>query len=267
MIGELRMRMRRGITLCCLLLGLGSAIASASTTTSDITDMWWNPAESGWGVNVILQQDVAFLTFFVYDAARNPVWYTSDAHRSPSTFTWTGKLYATAGPWFGGPFTPSSVNVREAGSVTFTASNLNQATLTYTVDGVSVTKAVQRQTWAAENYTGGYGGGYSVRQQNCSPPAQDGLDEVLGALGITHDGTQLSASLVTTTGSCNFAGTYGQTGKLGQVQGTYSCTNGVQGTFTLSELMPTISGFTGRMTGANQYCQFSGFFGGLRRSP
>jgi hypothetical protein len=31
-------------------------------------------------VNVILQKDVGYIAFFVYDSARNPVWYTSDVH-------------------------------------------------------------------------------------------------------------------------------------------------------------------------------------------
>ena len=34
----------------------------ASTNTTDITGMWWKPAESGWGVNVTLQNDFAFLS-------------------------------------------------------------------------------------------------------------------------------------------------------------------------------------------------------------
>jgi len=32
-----------------------STAAGASTYSSEITDMWWNSAESGWGVNVIFQ--------------------------------------------------------------------------------------------------------------------------------------------------------------------------------------------------------------------
>jgi hypothetical protein len=58
--------------------------ARASTTTSEITDMWWNPAESGWGVNIILQNSVVFATFFVYDANHNPVWYTAPVVRNNS---------------------------------------------------------------------------------------------------------------------------------------------------------------------------------------
>jgi hypothetical protein len=42
--------------------------------------MWWNPDESGWGVNVILQKDMGYIALFVYDSAQNPVWYTSDVH-------------------------------------------------------------------------------------------------------------------------------------------------------------------------------------------
>ena len=38
---------------CVLAFGCSSAVAS--TTTSEITDMWWNPNESGWGVNIIAQ--------------------------------------------------------------------------------------------------------------------------------------------------------------------------------------------------------------------
>ena len=97
---------RRLILLVVFALSCGTA--GASTVSTEITDMWWNPAESGWGVNVILQGDTAFLTFFVYDTGRIPIWYTSDAHlqSAASPLTWTGKLYETRGPWFGGPFAP-----------------------------------------------------------------------------------------------------------------------------------------------------------------
>src|SRR5437588_7218298 len=60
--------------------------ARASTNTSEITDMWWNPAESGWGVNIILQNSVVFATFFVYDANHNPVWYTAPLYKQGSAF-------------------------------------------------------------------------------------------------------------------------------------------------------------------------------------
>ena len=46
--------------------------AQPSAFVSEITDFWWNADESGWGINVTLQSDVAYATFFVYDNGQNP---------------------------------------------------------------------------------------------------------------------------------------------------------------------------------------------------
>jgi hypothetical protein len=260
------MRFLKCLQALALVLMLASGPARASSAATELTDLWWNPAESGWGVNVILQNSVAFLTFFVYDAAHNPVWYTSDAYLGDN-FVWTGKLYQTNGPWFGGAFPPANVTVRQVGTVSFAATGLNQATLTYTVDGVAVIKNVQRQTWANEDYTGNYLGGYSFRNGNCNPASLNGVDEAGGIMTVTQNGGSLTVALATAGGSCTFAGNYSQTGKLGQVSGNFSCSSSAQGTFTLYEMTPTISGFTGRMVGASQFCQFVGFLGGITRSP
>ena len=46
----------------------------------DYSDLWWNPNESGWGLNV------------VQHASRNifAVWFTYDANASPRWFVITG---------------------------------------------------------------------------------------------------------------------------------------------------------------------------------
>jgi hypothetical protein len=242
----------------------------ASTTSSEITDMWWNPAESGWGVNVVLQNDVAFLTFFVYDSTQAPIWYTSDVHYQGAdgsgALVWSGNLYATRGPWFGGAFAPENVSVRPAGTVSFALSSLNQAQLTYSVDGVQVTKSLQRQTWANEDFTGSYAGTYSVRYANCSPSYLNGVQEVAGVITVDQVGANMSLGISNAVGSCSFTGIYSQTGKLGQASGTYTCSTAEGGSFALSEMTPTINGFNARVVGQNQYCQWSGFIGGVVRA-
>lgn len=261
------MHVRRVFRWFALFVAFGACTAHASTSSSEITEMWWNPGETGWGVNVVLQRDVAFLTFFVYDAMGNPVWYTSDAQLATTGLAvWTGKLYATNGPWFGGPFAAGNVNVRRAGSVSFTLSALDQAELTYTVDGITVTKNLQRQTWTNEDYTGDYLGGYSVTNANCTNAGLNGIEEAGGVLSVVQNGAAISVSSVTPVASCTYGGTYTQTGKLGQVDGSFNCSNGIQGSFVLVEMTPTISGFTGRISGQNQFCRFSGYLGGVRRS-
>lgn len=253
------------VTLATICIGN----AHASTNSSEITDMWWNPAEAGWGVNIVLQNNVAFMTFFVYDAVENPVWYTSDVHfqgNNGGALVWAGNLYATKGPWFGGPFA-SNVTTRPAGTVTFTLLTLNQAALTYSVDGVTVTKSVQRQTWSNEDYTGTYAGGYSVRYSACSPPSLNGVvEEAVGSISVNQNASSISFDISNGSNRCTFAGTYEQVGKLGQVLGNYSCVNGVGGTFSAVEMTPTISGFTARVSGQNQYCQWSGYLGGIARA-
>jgi hypothetical protein len=250
------------------ILGFGSSSAVASTNTTEITDMWFDPAESGWGVNIILQKDVAFMTFFVYDTNQNPVWYTAEL-RYQGPFVWSGALYATRGPWFGGPFPPASVTIRQAGTASFSvsANDYNRATLTYVVDGVSVIKSLQRQTWTFENYSGQYAGGYSIRATGCVPSSQNGIQEIVGFLGVTQSGTSISISLSASPISCSFSGTYSQKGKLGRLDGTYSCTDGTQGSFFVYDMTPTVNGFNGRAVGQNQYCQWAGYVGGIRRAP
>jgi hypothetical protein len=261
--------MRLVAIVLAVAMGFASLPARPSTQSSEITDMWWNPAESGWGVNVILQRDVAFLTFFLYDQAHAPVWYTAQLQyqgaNASGASMWSGQLYATTGPWYGGAFPSSQVSLRQAGAASFTLSTLNQAALSYTVDGVTVTKVVQRQTWTNENYSGTYAGGYSVRL-SCVPSSLNGVEEVAGLLSVSHNGTSIAISAVAASGSCSFAGTYTQTGKMGGVVGTYTCVNGTRGTFQISEMTPTLSGFTARVSGNNQLCQWSGSLGGISRA-
>ena len=85
-------------------------------------------------MNLIQQHDVAFLTFFIYDANRNPVWYSSDIH-DQGNLTWTGALYATNGPYFGGPFAANTVSRRQAGTARFALTGLDQGTLTWFIIG------------------------------------------------------------------------------------------------------------------------------------
>jgi hypothetical protein len=239
--------------------------APASTSTTEITDMWWDSTKSGEGFNIILQNNVAFVTFFVYDQNKNPIWYTAALYYQ-GNFVWVGVLYATTGPWFGGPFDPSLVTRRQAGTATFTLLFMNQATFTYSVDGVVSTLTLTRQTWTNENYSGTYAGGYSIRMSSCTPSSLNGIQEIVGVLNVSQVGASMSVVLTTTGLVCSYVGAYTQTGKLGDVQGTYSCTDGTRGTFETFEMTPTISGLTARVTGRNQFCQWSGYFGGLMRA-
>ena len=255
--------MRVFIAIVCLAFAL---TGRASTAVSEITDDWYTVGENGWGLNIILQKDVAFATFYIYDTNRNPVWYTA-VLQSGANFTFTGSLYADRGPWFGGPYDQATVTERQAGAATFVLHDLNHATLTYTVDGVVVTKQLERLSFRQEDFTGNYAGGYSLKLTGCTLGSLNGIQEIAGVLTITQSGSAISITSVASKGlSCAFNGTYAQYGKLGQVDGSYACSDTTMGTFAMAEMTPTISGFTARLSGQNQVCQFSGYVGGITRA-
>lgn len=140
------MRFVRLVVLCFLLTALNAGATSFST---DASDLWWNSAESGWGLNVIQQDNVLFVTLFAYGTGSQASWYVaSDLTASGSnTAVFTGPWYQTTGPYFGGPFNPASVTVRQVGTATFTLTDATNARFDYSVDGVNVSKVLTRQTW------------------------------------------------------------------------------------------------------------------------
>ncbi len=255
-----------------LLVSLGFALpASATTASTDFTDLWWNPSENGWGLNIIQQSDVAFATLFVYGADNSARWYVaSSLQGSGSGFS--GTLYQTTGPAFSGAFNPASVTVTPVGSMTLNFSSATSGTLTYTVNGATVVKSIQRQTWKGESLNGNYLGGLTANGTNCGNGASNGPVLIFDTLTVTHSSTvTFRVNFFSSNGTasvCTFSGPYAQNGRLGSVTGSFSCTFGStpgnQGTFTISEINAQLTGFTGRFQGSDQYCAYNGYFGGVR---
>lgn len=110
-------------------------------------DLWWNPNESGWGVNITHQEDVLFATLFTYNSAGQPMWYVMSDGERGAPGSYSGALYSTTGPAFNAvPW--SSVNLTQVGNMSFTFTDGNTGTMTYTVNGVQVTKSIQRQVFS-----------------------------------------------------------------------------------------------------------------------
>ena len=164
-----------------------------------LTALWWNPLESGWGLNLNHQSSTVFGTLFTYDASRAPLWLVmSGGVMQPDGITYTGDLYRTTGPAFNAnPFTPiGAANVTKVGTMSVSFPDANVGTLTYTFNGIPVSKAIQRQV-------------YGTRAANCLPtsesraastnyqdlwwnPAESGW-----GLNVTHQDNTLFATLFT----------------------------------------------------------------------
>lgn len=117
-------------------------------------DLWWNPAESGWGLNIAHQQSTLFGTLFTYLPNGQGQWLVMSNGAYQGSGRYSGPLYRTRGPAFdASPW--GAVTLTEVGTMTVDFStgnggiNGNSARLTYTIDGVSVAKPIERQVFAA----------------------------------------------------------------------------------------------------------------------
>ncbi|APV48264.1 hypothetical protein BWI17_00365 [Betaproteobacteria bacterium GR16-43] len=248
--------------------------AHAVTFSTDNSDLWWDPAEPGYGLNVVQQGDTLFLTLFTYNAARAPLWLvgTEIKYVGPvgSGYQFGGKWYQTTGSPHTGPYLPTAFSLREVGTATFTVKSQNSATLVYTIDGVTVTRNLVRQTYKVNNLTGNFLGATVGTYGNCL--TLNSYSEDIGFVAVAHDP---STNAITITaqqagGTCTYSGTYEPTGRLGSISsGLFSCTNGgLAGTFIATEIEGSTLSFSTRISarGAGQ-CTFIGKIGGLRQGP
>lgn len=242
--------------------------ASASTFSIDYSDLWGGgqpaPTENGWGLNLIQQGDVIFATMFVYRADNTPMWFSASALTSTNGTSWTGQLSRTTGPYYGANWTNSVVNT-VVGTMTINFANANSGSLSYTADGVTVNKQISRFSLRAANLAGRYIGGAVGTCTNGNQILM--FDD----LRITQNGASLSMPVTFFTNSgvqavCTFSGTLSTTGRTGSIGGSYSCTGGANnaGTYTITNLETSINGFNGNFNGADQFCTWSGRFGGVK---
>jgi photosystem II stability/assembly factor-like uncharacterized protein len=90
----------------------------SSSASADLAGLWWNAAQSGWGIVLHQQHQTVFGTWFVYDDAGRPTWLVSPGMALHGTGPWTGDLYSTVGPDFPGPFDPAKVVATRVGTMT-----------------------------------------------------------------------------------------------------------------------------------------------------
>jgi hypothetical protein len=117
------------------------------TAAHNLQDLWYNPAEPGWGVNITHQGTTLFATLFTYEANGEGVWLVMSNGTETAAGRFSGELYRTTGPAFNAaPWNPVTTNT--VGTMSFSFTNGNAGTMTYTYNGVSVTKLIQRQVFA-----------------------------------------------------------------------------------------------------------------------
>ena len=128
-------------TLAATLLTAALPAAAQSVPSANFSDMWWNPAESGWGISLVQHagSNKVYAVWYTYDPREQdpangqfkPLWFVMDGGTWTAPNTLTGPAYVTNGV----PFSQagSSTTVTRAGTFTFTFSSGSAGTFRYDI--------------------------------------------------------------------------------------------------------------------------------------
>ena len=109
-----------------------------------LADLWWNPAESGWGITLHQQYSTMFATWFVFDAHGEATWLNVPNARmnmTPGNARIEGDLYRARSA-AGFPYAAKSVVNSKVGTWLLTPGSPPSWSLTATSDGVTSSKAI-----------------------------------------------------------------------------------------------------------------------------
>ena len=225
-------------------------------------------------MQLVQRGEVIFATLFVYDQSGNPIWYTATLNPTETTLTWSGDLYVTSGPWFGTvPFNPALVGSSVVGAMSWSAASVNEGegafggTVTYSVNGVVVTKNVVRQTLVLDDYNGTYLGALNGTLTQCSNPAEDNSGTAPATINIVQSGESVTITASGDGVTLTAIGTLTQYGQFGTIrEATYSNTIGAVGVITLFEINGQMNYWTSRFSliDFTAGCHETGTLGGMR---
>ena len=220
-------------------------------------------------MQLVQRGSVIFATLFVYGQDGTPTWYVATMD-STDALTWIGDLYATTGPWFGTvPFNPSTVVPTKVGTMTWTAQGFNMGNVSYSVNGVQVSKNVVRESLVLDDYSGTYLAAVHAGVTGCTNPA-DNLPPTdfpfLFTINVVQSAQAITITLSSAGSSLTIAGTLSQSGQFGIVLGTYTDTTGEMGNVSVTNLVVQEDALTGSFTenSTNQGCLTVGNFAGMR---
>lgn len=118
-----------------------------ATPVASYGDLWWGGAsQNGWGIAISQQYRSLFAVWYTYDQAGRTVWYVIPGGDWTAANTFRGTAYrTTSSSWLGGSYNAAAFNAQPVGSVSFTFNDINNAVMSYTIDGLTQSKPITRQ--------------------------------------------------------------------------------------------------------------------------
>ena len=167
-----------------LAIGTGTPVcettAASRASATNYSDIWWNPRESGWGINLFHQDNLMFATWFTYDSAGRDSWYVVSRAERQADGSFTGAIQqitrGTPYNQINGMPAVAAGAAPNVGNMTFRFSNGERGQMTYTIGAITQTKDLERQVFSgpaqicrsgAPIVVGGGGGGANATSNGC----------------------------------------------------------------------------------------------------
>ena len=118
----------------------------SGTATANYADVWSGGiSQNGWGIAIAQQGATLVAGWYTFGTNGKPIWYVLNGGTWLNATTYRGPLITgTGAPVVGVVYNPNAFAARSVGELTLVFSDLNNATMTYTVDGVTQTKQITR---------------------------------------------------------------------------------------------------------------------------
>jgi SAM-dependent methyltransferase len=118
------------------------------TIPINYTDLWWNPAESGWGISIHHHSSNALVAcWLVYGADGSPCWFLIQPGEWIDAQTFHGVIYQSTGPDWKNLFETTRVERREVGTGVLAFDGPQNGTFSFTIDGVDGNKTISRMSF------------------------------------------------------------------------------------------------------------------------
>lgn len=119
-----------------------SASVNLAAAVVDYTGAWYDPVQSGWGLSVVKGASGAYgIIMYHYTPAHAPIWYFMSGGSFAGT-VYSAPVQQFTGSWFGEPFGTVGTAATGVGTATINFTSDTAATLSYTINGVQVTRNI-----------------------------------------------------------------------------------------------------------------------------
>ena len=220
--------------LITLVLCIASSLTQAA---NNFQDWWWDPSQSGMGLNVGQQNDTLFVAWFNYGDDTKASFLTMGGVLNGNALT--GTLYRNTGPAPGPNYNPAQVKQIAVGTATISFNSNTDATLTYSYDNKAGNMALQRFSFAEPNLNQAWLALDTNTITNCSNPTFNGSSSEIRNVKIQKSsGTNFTITDTSLDGkdvcTASMVGQYA--GSRLTANGSLVCNGGSASTATIDDL-------------------------------